>query len=1006
VRLQLLQSRSRGVIAVIVGVGLVAATAISGQLEASAATVPAVVAAHPRIMASASDFARLKSQITSDPATAKLYASVKAEADADLSAPVVTYSESSTSTLLTTSETTLSHAMALGMMFKLTGSQQYLARLWKDMDAVAKFPDWDPNEYLDTAEMTTAVSVAYDWAYSDWNSSQRSELATAIANKGLEPSLAVYQAPATSGGPYKTGGNWSQMSNNWNVVVNSGMAIGALAVSDAEPSVAKPVLADALSSIQHGVGTYANGGGWPEGLGYWEYSTRYLTMLIQALESATGSDQGLLEQPGIAQAGYFPLYMSSSDGSTTFNFADTNAAPYTSSAMEALGTLLHDPVLSGAGAVPNHYGSNVQRLLSIRAGQQTASPNSAGVALDENIPDAGVSTFRSSWTDPDATFLGFRSRNTPTAGHQDLDAGTFSLGALGETWAAELGKDDYALPGYFDSGSGGERWDYYRTRAEGQNTLVIDPSDPSSGYTATQTPTPTFSTNGSSGMAIANLTPAASGAVTSWERGVRTLDGGTDVVVQDEVKATTSFDALWTMHTEASVRLSTDGKTALLYLGGKEMAARITRGDGTFSVAESTPYPTSPDPAQATNTTMNALQIHLDEGAGTSVLAVEFTPVLDSAAPLPAAAPVTRLSNWKLEGTSTTTPTSISVGGASIAGYRKDVHRYRLTVDPSNGVPRVAVTVEAGATASVAQATSVPGTAVAHVSAADGTTSDYYVDLESSTAAAVSPPAEAAYLSSATITACPSRPSLGSQFTIATALEDSSGASTTAQSVRWVTSNPAVVAVNASGTFSAAQPGKATIGAVFERSGHTVTVSKTITVVDPLAVHAMTDADSYAQAGSTAKTNFGTSTMLLVKPHKRAVAATELTRLAFVHFTIPGVKGHKVQSAIVKIGGKVSDGNGTTVAVDAHVVPGSWNEKTLDWANMPALGSKVASATFTSSDGVRKFDITKFVNSSAFTGQVTLAFTEDAPANGQPLLVVMHSKESTVVPAVDVELAG
>jgi hypothetical protein len=73
---------------------------------------------------------------------------------------------------------------------------------------------------------------------------------------------------------------------------------------------------------------------------------------------------------------------------------------------------------------------------------------------------------------------------------------------------------------------------------------------------------------------------------------------------------------------------------------------------------------------------------------------------------------------------------------------------------------------------------------------------------------------------------------------------------------------------------------------------------------------------------------------------------------------------------------------------------------------MPALGSKVASATYTSTDGVRKFDITKFVNSSSFTGKITLGFTEDAPTNGQPLLVVMHSKESTIKPTINVELAG
>ena len=83
---------------------------------------------------------------------------------------------------------------------------------------------------------------------------------------------------------------------------------------------------------------------------------------------------------------------------------------------------------------------------------------------------ADVVTLRTRWQDGEATFMGFKAGEMG-ASHGNLDAGSFVLDALGTRWAVDLGGDDYALPGYF----GSQRWTYYRLRAEGHNTLVINP---------------------------------------------------------------------------------------------------------------------------------------------------------------------------------------------------------------------------------------------------------------------------------------------------------------------------------------------------------------------------------------------------------------------------------------------------------------------------------------------------------------------------------------------------
>jgi len=81
-----------------------------------------------------------------------------------------------------------------------------------------------------------------------------------------------------------------------------------------------------------------------------------------------------------------------------------------------------------------------------------------------------VAGARTSRDEDQALFIGVKAcRNG--VNHDHLDRDSFIFEALGERWLIDLGPDDYNLPGYF----GGSRYSYYRMRAEGHNTLVINP---------------------------------------------------------------------------------------------------------------------------------------------------------------------------------------------------------------------------------------------------------------------------------------------------------------------------------------------------------------------------------------------------------------------------------------------------------------------------------------------------------------------------------------------------
>jgi hypothetical protein len=233
-----------------------------------------------------------------------------------------------------------------------------------------------------------------------------------------------------------------------------------------------------------------------------------------------------------------------------------------------------------------------------------------------------VATFRGAWEDDQATFIGFKAGDNK-ANHSHLDLGTFVLDALGERWAEDIGSDDYNLPGYF----GGKRWDYYRLRAEGHNTLVINP-----GKGADQDPKAAarllrFVSRPESAFAIADLTPAYAVNAQHAERGLRLLDRRS-VLVQDEVQTSKPADVWWFMHTDAKIKVGADGRTAELQIGSKRLQAKLLSPEkASFEVMTAQPLPTSPTSTQqAKNKGFSKLTVHLT-GVSDSRLAVLLEPV-------------------------------------------------------------------------------------------------------------------------------------------------------------------------------------------------------------------------------------------------------------------------------------------------------------------------------------------------------------------------------------------
>ncbi|MFB6551122.1 heparinase II/III family protein [Streptomyces sp. NPDC056405] len=578
---------------------------------------------HPRLQVDADGFAALTERVAQDSTSAAWYARIGRSAESYLNQTPVQYERADGLRLLPVSRLAQKRVYALALMHHVDGDPKWAERAWRELEAVAAFPDWNPVHFLDTAEMAHAVAVGYDWLYHALGPDRRDVLRSALVRHAYGPGLDHYRGNPL---PDAVVRNWHNTTTNWNLVCNGGLGMAALAIGDEEPEPSEEILAHALAGYPKALSEYAPSGGYPEGVGsYWPYATRYVSTFLASLQSALGTDHGLSQQSGLDRTGDFPIHLTGPSG-IAYNYYDSGPQPARPASLLWLAGKYDNPLYGWWGKQGGDADPDPQHLLWFDPGK-VASPTQTGESLDRYFEHAEVVTSRSAWEDRDALFVGFKAGDNQT-NHGDLDVGSFVLDALGQRWASELGSANYNLPGYFDSKPGGRRWLYYRKRAEGQNTLLINPSTAPGQNELAKSRIIAFRSSPSSCFAVADITDAYPGQVRWAYRGFTMPRGRRQVLLQDEFALCGTSEVWWFMHTSADITVSRSGRTALLQQQGKYLEARILSDmRGAFCVMNASPLPTSPNPeGQDHGSNGRKLAIRL-EARGAVSLGVLFTPL-------------------------------------------------------------------------------------------------------------------------------------------------------------------------------------------------------------------------------------------------------------------------------------------------------------------------------------------------------------------------------------------
>ncbi|NOX54220.1 MAG: DUF4962 domain-containing protein, partial [Planctomycetes bacterium] len=569
---------------------------------------------HPRLLFTRTDQQRIEQLARHNKLLARLIRQNTVNAERMLNQPPVRYEIPDGKRLLGQSRKCIQRVAAMAMAYRLTGERRFAEGALKDMQIAAGFKDWNPRHFLDTAEMTTALALGYDWLFDVLTAEQRELIRRAIIDLGLNPGLKVY-----AGGRW-----WTRGENNWNQVCNGGMILGALAIAEDEPELARRVIRAALKSVPAGLSVYKPSGAYPEGPGYWQYGTSYTALTISALLTALGRDFQISKTPGLDKTGLFRIHTIGPTG-LYFNYADCGMNSRPAAAMFLLSQVFDQPLYAWwhrqrlAELVPEGTTMRARSLdrffpLEIAwydpRGQR---PTSAELPLDALFRSRqDVVTMRSAWGNPNAVYIGFKGGDNRT-NHGHLDVGSFILDAEGVRWALDLGSDDYNMPGYF----GRQRWTYYRLINHSHNTPVINDQIQNP---AARCPVSAFRSTPQRASAIVDMTDAYKGQARSVWRGIELVERRV-VQIRDEIEGATG-NVRWGMVTPAEIKL--DGRKATLTLRGKTLTAYILEpADARFEVVSTKP-PTAREKSNA-GTRMLAITV----AAGPSrrmVIRVALTP--------------------------------------------------------------------------------------------------------------------------------------------------------------------------------------------------------------------------------------------------------------------------------------------------------------------------------------------------------------------------------------------
>ncbi|MBR5157216.1 MAG: hypothetical protein IKW59_05555 [Clostridia bacterium] len=552
---------------------------------------------HPRLMITKDSLPQLRNKVKTDAKCIKWMEDLLKLCDEYLKAEPLKWGRTDGIRMLVTSRKACDYIWNLSFAYLATGDEKYAEGARQVLLNVCgdNFPDWNPYHWLDVAEMTAAVGFGYDWCYDYLSDADKKIIIDGVTEKGLKPGLDELDLKE---GIVHSSGYWANPNghiypSNWVSVCSGSLILGALAVAD-ESEELKVLTGDILSKClekeKDMVAAFSPDGAWKEGPTYWRYAYKYLSFAIDSLTTALGTDFGLTKSPGLHHGAYFMIGMTASVANFDLANSDYNAIDCPQ--FMWLSKCYEDKALA-------RYRTWFLEEYKYRAGFNDIIwyvPEYAGeldsIPTETNTRISPIATTRTGYG-KEEFYVGFHGADDGGGRVVDMDAGTYIIDLFGKRWIVDSGTEGDT----YSSHEGVKLRDYYRMRAEGHNTIVVNP-----GYYEDQNyyalkDIEEYKYNDRYTFMKTDFTNVyAFKGVKSFKRAVTADKTAMSTRVQDEIKFIVPSELYSFVHLGGTAEIAPDGRSAVIVMDNNKMSVQLV-GDESLKLEKmnAVPLETSPN---------------------------------------------------------------------------------------------------------------------------------------------------------------------------------------------------------------------------------------------------------------------------------------------------------------------------------------------------------------------------------------------------------------------------
>lgn len=530
---------------------------------------------HPRLLATAADFARLRAQLLTDPASAEIHALLLARAEKLRALPPVDYA-ADPHRLLPAIRDVQRRLLTFALLHRLDDDPLHLASIREVLPPLLAQP-WNGRHFLDNAEAAFSLAVVYDWLHDALTPDEREAIAEKVHREALLRSVTDEER-----------NGWLWAAHNWNQVCHGGLVTAALVFAERDPALSHRIINRAVALLPRAAAAYAPDGTYPEGTSYWAYGTTFHLIQLESYRVALGDSLGLERFPGFLNTAEALDYITGPTGKF-FNHSDNYAPRHYSAAALWFARENHDHRLAidelarirrdGLTITVDDSRDLPLALLWWRPLRDSA-PTTAATPRPLAWVGRGVqplAALRSSWTDPDTTWLAIKG-GTAGHSHAHMDAGSFVLDALGVRWAIDPERDNYARlsraglahSDIFGLAQESKRWTVFRFGPEAHNILRFDAAPQLVSGHATLAPVVTDATGSTVEI---DLSSTYAGQVAHARRRATLHPDATITLADTWTTLDAPIRASWQWLTRAEVTRTEDG--LLLAQDGRQLYLHI-----------------------------------------------------------------------------------------------------------------------------------------------------------------------------------------------------------------------------------------------------------------------------------------------------------------------------------------------------------------------------------------------------------------------------------------------